>query len=66
MELPTRVRSLVLHGCVPTSLVETVQMVLWPPKKHALVRFLPVPGSVGPFMKTKVNRTSLALSKSFF
>jgi hypothetical protein len=59
VELPTRVQSLVLYGCVPTSVVETVQMVPWPPKKHARVSFLPVLGLVVPFLKTKVNRVSL-------
>ncbi|CAD6219883.1 unnamed protein product [Miscanthus lutarioriparius] len=35
-----------------------------PPKKRARVRFLPVPGSVGPFFKTEVKGTSLPLIKS--
>ena len=57
LELPTTVRSLVLHGSVPTSLLK-LQTGPQPPKKRVRMRFLPVPGSMGPFFKTEVKGTS--------
>lgn len=66
-ELPIRVQSMVLHGYVPTSVVETGQMVPRLPKKRERVRVLPVCQVWwGLLLKNKVKGMFLPLIKFFF